>query len=130
VLLNEKGSQIRSYPLDLAPDDLRDDPADHVMSVNRVTGAVYWFTGSRTIALSLDDLRPLWTIDNAMGPGTAFAGKILVPVRDGIEVLNPATGEVVATTPIDRGSYEGPITMSALGPMVFEQRGDMLVALR
>jgi hypothetical protein len=130
VLLNEKGSQIRSYPLDLAPGDLRGDPADHVMSVNRVTGAVYWYTGSRTIALSLDDLRPLWTVDNAMGPGTAFAGKILVPVRDGIEVLNPATGEVVANTPIDRGGYDGEITMSALGPMVFEQRGDTLVALR
>jgi hypothetical protein len=51
-------------------------------------------------------------------------------VRGGIEVLNPATGEVVATTPIDRGDYEGEITMSALGPMVFEQRGDTLVALR
>jgi hypothetical protein len=65
-----------------------------------------------------------------MGPGTAFAGKILVPVRNAIEVLNPATGEVVATTPLDRAGYDGPITMSALGPMVFEQRGDALVALR
>ena len=130
VLLNEKGSQIRSYPLDLAPGDLRDEPEDQVMSVNRVTGAVYWFTGSRTIALSLDDLRPLWTVDNALGPGTAFAGKILVPVQGGIQVLDPATGEVVANTPIDRGDYDGEITMSTLGPMVFEQRGDTLVALR
>jgi len=114
----------------LAPDDLRGEPAGQTMSVNRVTGAVYWYTGSRTIALSMDDLRPLWTVENAMGPGTAFAGKILVPVPDGIEVLNPATGERVATTPIDRGDYDGEIAMSAMGPMVFEQRGDTLVALR
>jgi hypothetical protein len=130
VLLNEKGEQVRSYPLELAPDDLRGDPADHTMSVNRVTGAVYWYTGSRTIALSMDDLSPLWTVENALGPGTAFAGKILVPVRGGIEVLDPATGEQVATTPVDRGSYNDEITMSALGPMVYEQRGDVLVALR
>lgn len=130
VLLNEKGEQVRSYPLELAPDDLRGDPAGHTMSVNRVTGAVYWYTGSRTIALSMDDLRPLWTVENALGPGTAFAGKILVPVRGGIEVLDPATGEKVATTPVDRGGFDGEITMSALGPMVYEQRGDTLVALR
>jgi hypothetical protein len=130
VLLDEKGSQVRSYPLELAAGDLRDEPRDHTMSVNRVTGAVYWFTGSRTIALSLDDLRPLWTVDGALGPGTAFAGKILVPVTGGITVLNPATGETVATTPVDRGGYGGEITMSALGPMVYEQRGDTLVALR
>ncbi|MGB3441734.1 MAG: hypothetical protein WBA97_23560 [Actinophytocola sp.] len=130
ILLDEKGRQVRSYPLELADDDLRDDPEGHTMSVNRVTGAVYWYTGSRTIALSMDDLRPLWTVENAMGPGTAFAGKILVPVTDGIQVLNPATGEVTATTPLDRGGYDGEITMSALGPMVFEQRGDTLVALR
>lgn len=130
ILLDEKGNQVRSYPLELGPADLRGEPADHTMSVNRVTGAVYWYTGSRTIALSMDDLRPLWTVENAQGPGTAFAGKILVPVTGGIEVLNPATGERVATTPVDRGGYDGEITMSALGPMVYEQRGDTLVALR
>ncbi|MDQ3788470.1 MAG: hypothetical protein M3422_14660, partial [Actinomycetota bacterium] len=130
VLLNEKGEQVRSYPLELAADDLRGDPADHTMSVNRVTGAVYWYTGSRTIALSMDDLRPLWTVENALGPGTAFAGKILVPVRGAMAVLDPATGEQVATTPIERGNYRGEITMSSLGPMVYEQRGDTLVALR
>ncbi|MFC4853887.1 hypothetical protein [Actinophytocola glycyrrhizae] len=130
VLLDEQGEQVRTYPLELAPDDLRGEPEGHTMSVNRVTGAVYWYTGSRTIALSLDDLRPLWTVENAMGPGTAFAGKILVPVTGGIAVLDPATGEVVANTPIDRGGHDGEITMSALGPMVFEQRGDTLVALR
>jgi hypothetical protein len=95
-----------------------------------VTGAIYWFTGSKTIALSTDDLRPLWTVENALGPGTAFAGKILVPVRGRIVVLDPATGQQLTSTPIDRDGYNGPIMMSKLGPMVLEQRGDTLVALR
>jgi hypothetical protein len=130
VLMDEKGNQVRTYPLTLGAGDLRVEPKDHTVSVNRATGAVYWFTGSRTIALSLDDLRPLWTVEDSLGPGTAFAGKILIPVPAGLTVLNPATGEVVATTPLDRGNYRGPITMSELGPMVYEQRGDTLVALR
>ncbi len=130
VVLDEKGTQVREYPLELGAGDLRAEPADHVVAVNRATGAVYWFTGSRTIALSMDDLRPLWTVEDALGPGTAFAGKILVPVADGIAVLNPVNGERVATTPIDRGAHDGLVTMAELGPMVFEQRGDTLVALR
>lgn len=130
VVLNEKGAEVRTYPVDLGEGDLRADPASHTVEVNRVTGAVYWYTGSRTIALSLTDMRPLWTIDDALGPGTAFAGKILIPVPGAIAVLDPATGERTAQTPVDRGGYRGPITMSALGPMVFEQRGDTLVALR
>jgi len=130
VVLDEKGVQIKTYPLTLGPADLRAEPKDHVMTVNRATGAIYWFTGSRTIALSTTDLRPLWTVEESMGPGTAFAGRILVPVSDGIAVLNPATGERVGTIPVDRDGYRGVVTMDELGPMVLEQRGDTLVALR
>jgi hypothetical protein len=130
VVLDEKGAQVRTYPLTLGAGDLRTEPEDHVVPVNRATGALYWYTGSRTIALSLEDMRPLWTVERALGPGTAFAGKILVPVSSGLAILNPATGERVATAPIDRGGYRGLVTMSELGPVVFEQRGDTLVALR
>jgi hypothetical protein len=130
VVLNDKGVQVKSYPLSIGANDLRTEPKDHTVAVSRVTGAVYWFTGTKTIALSLDDLRPLWTVDHALGPGTAFAGKILVPVSGGMAVLDPATGEQVAKTPVDRGDYDGLVTMSKIGPIVLEQRGDTLVALR
>ena len=130
AVLDEKGTQVKSYPLELAAGDLRTEPKDHVATVNRATGALYWFTGSRTIALSMTDLRPLWTVEDAMGPGTAFAGRILVPVPDGIAVLNPATGEQIGTAPVDRDGYRGLVTMDELGPIVLEQRGDTLVALR
>jgi hypothetical protein len=92
--------------------------------------AVYWFTGSRTIALSAADLSPLWTVPGTLGPGTMFAGQMLVPITDGLRVLRPATGAPVGTLPVDRGDYTGPVTMSTLGSMVYEQRGDTLVAMR
>ncbi|MFL6121147.1 MAG: hypothetical protein ACJ73U_16235, partial [Actinophytocola sp.] len=124
------GAQVRTYPLDIGAQDLLTEPKDHTVAVNQATGAVYWFTGTKTIALSMDDLRPLWTVDRALGPGTAFAGKILVPVPGALAVLDPATGRQVASTPVDRDGYGGLVMMSKLGPMVLEQRGDTLVALR
>jgi hypothetical protein len=130
VVFGEKGAQLASYPLGDLGDDLGKTPVGHAMEVNRVAGTVYWFTGSRTIALSLSDFSPRWTVEGALGPGTAFGGKVLVPVRDGLRVLDPADGTVIGTLPVDRGDYTGPVSMAAIGPMVLEQRGDLLVALR
>ena len=130
LVLDEKGEQVADYPLSLGPGDLTEQPADHVEPTTTTPVAVYWFTGSRTIALSAADLSPLWTVDGARGSGTMFAGQMLVPVTDGLRVLKPATGQPVGTLPVDRGDYSGPVTMSTLGPMVYEQRGDTLVALR
>ncbi|HEV7650765.1 MAG TPA: hypothetical protein VGP26_21685 [Actinophytocola sp.] len=130
LVLDEKGEQVGSYPLSLGPGDLDEEPADHVVPATHTPVAVYWYTGSRTIALSAADLSPLWTVDGALGPGTMFAGRMLVPVRDGLRVLKPANGEPVGTLPVNRDGYTGPVAMSALGQMVYEQRGDTLVAMR
>lgn len=130
VVLNEKGEQIARYPLSLGRGDLDRQPADHVEPTTSTPVATYWFTGSRTIALSATDLSPLWTVTDTLGSGTMFAGQMLVPVTDGLRVLKPATGKPVGTLPVDRGDYTGPVTMSTLGPMVYEQRGDTLVAMR
>jgi hypothetical protein len=129
VVYDQKGSQVAEHELDLGPGDLRSEPADHTVVTNRTTGALYWFTGSRTIVLSEADLSPLWTVEDTLGPGTAFAGKIVVPVPDGLAVLQPTDGERIGTIPVDRGDYTGTVTTSALGTMVYEQRGDTLVAL-
>ncbi|HEX2130563.1 MAG TPA: hypothetical protein VHH15_03320, partial [Actinophytocola sp.] len=131
LVYDEEGAVVARHRLSLAPGDLPDtDPPGHVVPGYEAPGAVYWFTGSRTVALAKADLRPLWSVENAVGPGTLFAGRMLVPVRGGITVLNPATGEVRGTIPVDRGGYDGVVTMSSSGPMVYEQRGDTVVALR
>lgn len=132
VVFDEQGQEVASHPLELPEKDLAGEVEGHVVPTTKGTGAVYWFTGSRTIALSTRDLRPLWIVQNTLGtlgPGTVFAGRLLVPVPDGLAVINQATGELVGTIPVDRETYSGPVTMSTLGPMVLEQRGNLLVAL-
>jgi hypothetical protein len=130
AVFDDTGKQVEEFPLDLPQQDLAGDPDGMVVPVAKSAGADYWFTGSRTIALHPVELRPMWTVADALGPGTIFAGRALVPVRDGIRVLDQANGAVVGTFQVDRGQYTGPVLMSTIGPMVLEQRGANLVALR
>jgi hypothetical protein len=130
VVFDDKGGQVAEYPLELPPEDFANAPSAGVESTTRAAGMVFWFTGSRTIALSSADLRPLWIIEGTLGSGTEFAGRMLLPVPDGLAVIDPATGVRQGTLPVNREGYRGPVTMSTLGPMVLEQRGPTLVALR
>jgi hypothetical protein len=130
VIYDETGKELSEHPLDLPAQDLRGDPEGRVVPVTKGPVAFYWFTGSKTIALHGIELTPTWTAPSTLGSGTIFAGRILVPVRDGIQVINQATGELVGTLPVDRRGYSGTVSMASIGPMVLEQRGANLVALR
>jgi len=37
---------------------------------------------------------------------------------------------VLRTVPMNRGDYQGPVTEAVLGPVLLEQRGPTIVALR
>jgi hypothetical protein len=130
VLFDEAGKQVAEYNLDLPASDLQGDPPGLTVPITTGRAAIYWFTGTHTIALSALDLHPLWTTQATVGPGTVFAGRAMIPVRNGIRVLDQVTGALVGTIAVNRGSYSGMVTMSTLGPMLFEQRGGNLVALR
>ncbi|MDQ3577969.1 MAG: hypothetical protein M3443_10300 [Actinomycetota bacterium] len=129
VVFDQDGIQVGNYPVDLAPDDLRVDPEGKSPLTITATGAFYWFTGSRTVVLSTTELRPMWTIPDTIGPGTVFAGRALVPVVDGIAVINQANGDRVGTIPVQRDGHTGVVTMASIGTTVLEQRGTTLVAL-
>ncbi|AOS61781.1 Rv3212 family protein [Actinoalloteichus hymeniacidonis] len=90
----------------------------------------FWYTGTSTIALSNEDASVQWTMPGTLGSGTLFAGSLLVPVPDGLAVLDPTSGDWLGELPVDRGGYSDEVTMDSIGPMVLEQRGDTLVALR
>lgn len=130
VVLNESGETVAEYPVDLREQDLRGEVAGGVVPTAEGAGTLLWFTGSTTVALSTKNFRPVWTVRGTLGPGTAFAGRILLPVSDGIAVVDHASGQRIGTLPVDRSGYPGPVTMATIGPVVLEQRGDTLVALR
>lgn len=99
-------------------------------TVTRLGSAIYVFTGKTLIALSAATLQPTWTVRDALGTPASMAGKLLVPVTDGMLAVDFATGTTVARIAVQRSDYRGdPISTAVLGDTVFERRGGRLYAL-
>lgn len=128
VVLDDSGDRLAEYLLDIPAADLRGDPSGQVVPVAATASGLFWFTGSATVALD-GQLRPQWAVAGTLGPGTLLAGRLLVPVPGGLAVLDPSTGQRQDLIPVDRGSYRGPVRITAAGTKIVEQRGDTLVVL-
>ncbi|MGH4024007.1 MAG: Rv3212 family protein [Pseudonocardiaceae bacterium] len=129
LVFDARGNQVAEHPLTIPDADLRGDPPAGPAMVTSTPVALYWFTGSTTIALDAATLRPRWTRLGARGPGCLVAGRLLVPTQGALSVLDTRTAEQVAALPVDRGGYLGPVVTATSGDVVLEQRGDTLVAL-
>ncbi|MGW6425622.1 Rv3212 family protein [Nocardia sp. NPDC055053] len=117
------GNETAVYPL-AAPWDER------TTTVTRLGSAIYVFTGDSLIALSAGSLQPVWTVRGALGTPALMAGRLLVPVADGLLAVDTANGETIARIPVQRTDYSGEtISTAVLGPTVFERRGGQLYAL-
>jgi hypothetical protein len=123
------GKTLNQYPVDLTASDMNGDPPGHVVPITVGPSAIYWFTGSSTVALSPTNLQPMWTVPSTLGPGVVFAGNYLAPERNTLLVLNQATGTRIGAINDDRHGYTGDVFMATLGPVVLEQRGATLAAL-
>lgn len=125
----ESGNQITDVPIDVPAADFTDPPHHLTRGFATKTNA-FWFTGSKTIALSLETLTPLWTAEGTLGAGTTLAGRAVIPVQDGLRVYEQTTGALVGTIRVNREGHTGPVQLATAGPVVLEQRGETLVALR
>jgi hypothetical protein len=129
-LLDRSGAQVGMVGLDVPDGDLARPPADGVAAVSGNGDLVRWWTGSKTVALDELDLTPVWTLPDTLGPGTDYAGRLLVPVPAGLALVDGATGEVDRTLAVARADDHAPVASAVLGDMLLEQRGPDLVALR
>lgn len=130
VLSQDDGSITTQYPVQIPAGDLAGLPPGRVVPVTKGAAETYWFTGSSVTALNPATFRPEWTVPGTLGPPALYAGRALVPVPGGLDLLDASTGQRLGHYPVDRKGYTGPVTVSTLGPVVLEQRGNLLVALR
>jgi hypothetical protein len=132
VYSSSGGKPAASYPISLPQRDLHGDPPGRVVPTTSAAhgDSVYWFTGSATVALAGKAFRPRWTVPHTKGSGTPLAGKLLVPVPRGLAVVEPHSGRVRRTIAVNRRGYRGRVGLASLGPVVLEQRGGTLVALK
>lgn len=130
LLLDRAGGQVELIPLDVPAADLAADPPGGVPAVGSHPDGVYWWTGSRTVALDARDLSPLWTVDGTLGPALPYGGGLLVPVPAGLLAVDAVTGAAVRTLPVSRVDTAAPVSLAAAGEVLLEQRGPEVVALR
>jgi hypothetical protein len=125
-IVDETGATVASTLLSKPPSP------DATMS--RAGDLITWWTGEDVMVFSANGLRYKYTVtpaggDAPLGPGTVMAGKLLVPVTDGYDVFDPATGKGERHIPLSRPASSGPVVPAVAGSTLLEQRGDTLVAL-
>ena len=99
-------------------------------TTTRIGSAYLVFTGNSLIALNATTLDPIWTAADAQGSPTMMAGHLLLPVPDGIAVIDPTTGAETSRIPVQRSGYRGePVSLTTVGSTVLERRGNAVYAL-
>ena len=93
-------------------------------ALTRAGEFITWWTGSAVLVFD-DELNYRYTFRDAtpLGPATMMADQLLVPVADGLAVVNPADGAVQRVIPVDHPAGDGPVIPAVSGTMVIEQRG-------
>ncbi|MBB5912292.1 hypothetical protein BJY24_001159 [Nocardia transvalensis] len=104
--------------------------ADETTATTRLGSAFLVFTGNSVIALSATTFDPIWTASDALGNPAMMAGQLIMPVTDGLAVIDPATGAQTSRIPVRRTDYHNePISLAVVGSTVLEHRGTGLYAL-
>lgn len=131
AIYDDTASPVSEFDIapDLDPAHLEPDEGDARTTAAEAGSVFTWFSGAGLLAMNSNDLGPAWSMPDALGAGAVMAGRLLVPIRDGVAVVDPATGRTVADIAVDRGDYEGAITTSVVGDVLVEQRGPVVVAL-
>lgn len=127
------GEQVGVFPLDVAGGDLEPPAPPGIAAVTGDDERLYWWTGSRTIALDRAELTPEWDLAGpVLGPAVPYADRLLVPVPGGLLPVDPESGTPGEVIPVSRPGQPGgdAVRLATLGEMLLEQRGSEVVALR
>jgi hypothetical protein len=109
-------------------------PASPQAAAARAGDLLTWWTGSEVMVFAADGLRYRYTVTPSgghlpLGPATEMADRLLVPVTDGYDVFEPATGVGERHLPVSRPPSQDAVIPAVAGEQIIEQRGSELVAL-
>lgn len=123
AVYDDTGAKVSGTPLRLPPVLSGRAPA-----LTRAGDYLTWWTGTAVVVFDTR-LGYRYTIDSpALGPATMMAGSLLVPVAEGLAVHDPAGGSLQRVIPLAHPPGTEAVMPGVLGSMVFEQRGETLVA--
>jgi hypothetical protein len=126
MIIDETGSTTANLPLPkpVAPEAAATSAGD----------LVSWWTGDAVLVFSASGLQYRYTVGPVgthvpIGPATMMAGRLLIPVSDGVGVYDPANGVDDRFIPLPRKAAQSAVVPSVAGSVLLEQRGPALVAL-
>jgi hypothetical protein len=125
-IVDETGATTASMPLAR--------PASANATASRAGDLITWWTGDSVMVFSANGIQYKYTVAPAgvntpLGPATAMAGRLLVPVTGGYDVFDPLTGKGDRHIPLQRPPSSDAVVPAVAGSTVLEQRGDEIVAL-
>lgn len=127
TVYDDTGTKVSETPVATPPLLTGATPA-----VTRAGDTITWWTGDAVMVFDTT-LGYRFTISgegpNApLGPATMMAGRLLVPVADGLAVHNPADGARERVIPLPHPAGKGPVMPAVFGQMVIEQRDATVAA--
>jgi hypothetical protein len=128
VVYDDTGTRVSSTPL-RSPATVGTVPA-----VGRAGDYLTWWSGSAVLVFG-NRLDYRYTLDEPgelapLGPAAMMAGRLLVPVRGGLAVVDPADGAQERLIALAHPPGPGPVLPKVSGSTVIEQRGPALAGYR
>jgi hypothetical protein len=126
MIIDDTGTTTANLPLP--------KPASPEAAATRPGDLITWWTGDAVMVFSANGMQYRYTIGPVgphvpIGPATMMAGKLIVPVRDGVGVYDPVTGVNERYIPLRREASDSAVIPGVAGSVLLEQRGPTLVAL-
>lgn len=127
VVYDETGTKVSGTDLRTPPALIGAAPA-----LTRAGDLITWWTGTSVMVFD-NKLDYRYTLDATgpqapLGPATMMAGRLLVPVAEGLAVFDPADGTQERVIPLKHPDGDGAVLPAVSGSMVIEQRGSALAA--
>jgi hypothetical protein len=126
MIIDETGSTTANIPLPT--------PASPDAAATSAGDLITWWTGNSVMVFAASGVQYRYTVGPAgshvpVGPATMMAGRLIIPVSDGVGVYDPATGVNERFIPLRRQSAQSAVVPAVAGSVLLEQRGPSLVAL-
>jgi hypothetical protein len=125
-IIDETGSTTADLPLP--------KPVSPEAAATRPGDVITWWTGDAVLVFSSSGMQYRYTVGPVgshvpVGPATMMAGRLIIPVSDGIGVYDPTTGVNERFIPLRREASKSAVVPGAAGSVLLEQRGGTLAAL-
>ncbi len=126
MIIDETGSTTANLPLP--------KPASPEAAATRPADLVTWWTGDAVLVFSASGMQYRFTVGPVgghvpIGPATVMAGRLIIPVSDGVGVYDPTTGVNERYIPLRREPAQSAVVPGVAGSVLLEQRAGTLAAL-